>query len=95
MLNQFTGIAKIIKKETYWDCIEGCNSLKFTLRLCNEETENEYIFEGKQFDALFNKADAKKFNKYDELNIDDIVAFKGHFDNYSTMIMTIDSLKIV
>ena len=93
MLNHFNGIAKIIGKKVYWDCINGCNSINFTLRLCSKETKEEYIFEGKEFEAIFNENDIKKFNKYNDLNIDDIIAFKGHFENYSTMIMTIESLK--
>ena len=95
MLNQFTGIAKVIGKKVYFNPLEGYNVINFSLKLCSGETEKEYIFKGTEMSAIYDNEDRKRFDKYDKIEINDIVAFKGHFTTYESMIMTIDSIKIV
>ena len=95
MLNQFTGIGKVINKEVYFEPVCGYDVIKLKLQLCSKETKEEYIFEGTSFYAIYDDENRKKFDKFDKINIDDIVSFKGHFTTYSTMVMNIDSLMVV
>lgn len=95
MLNQFTGIGKVINKESYFEPILGYDVIKLKLQLCSKETKEEYIFGGTSFYAIYDDENRKKFDKFDKININDIISFKGHFTTYSTMIMKIDSLTVV
>ena len=83
MLNQFTGIGKVERKEYYYNDIENCHIVLFTINLCSNETKEEYQFYGKTICMSM-----KESNKTDKVKENDIVAFNGSYiDDSDTLFL--------
>lgn len=89
MLNQFTGIGKVQNVCSFWNDVEETSCYVYTIQLCSDENDNEYIFNGNCFTMYIEKEKLKK-----EIKENDVIAFKGHYFA-NNIHLKLDSIKTV
>ena len=89
MLNQFTGIGKVVRTYLFWNDTEEKHCYIYTIQLCSDENKEEYIFNGNCFTMYIEEEKQKK-----EIKENDIVSFKGHYFD-KCIHLKLDSIKVV